>query len=472
MYRLEASPASKLSPGPDDKRRMARSRSALKETKETKETKEKMMAGTARPKILVLGGGFGGLEAALYMRMRMPERADITLVSDQDHFLFRPNTIYIPFGLDPDTLKFRLARPTRRKNIHLAHGRATEIDPVAKHVQLDAFDYQYKLGFDFLIVATGARMRSNDVPGLGEFANTIWTPDEMLRLRAGFQEVVEKVKDGSRTERQRVLFLVPPNNNCSGPLYEMVLMLDTWLRRKKVRESVDITWSTCEESYIEAFGPRLHEVVSSEFERRGITGYNSYAAKHVGPNEVVYRNGVRLPYDLLVSFPPHAASTHFSSLPADDRGFIATELKSRQVVGYPGIYAIGDAADVPVKQAHLAFLQADAAADHLSAQVLGMEPTIEFDPLSLSLIEGFGRTTFAQVPLQITRNADRPIAMRTDNASEQLYKVGSSPLWSFGKVALGVYLPWRFKAGNPFHSGVPWKGMELGLKAMSGLLAH
>jgi sulfide:quinone oxidoreductase len=48
--------------------------------------------------VVVLGGGFGGLEAAFYLRHRLGDRVDLTLVSDQDHFLFKPNTIYIPFG--------------------------------------------------------------------------------------------------------------------------------------------------------------------------------------------------------------------------------------------------------------------------------------------------------------------------------------------------------------------------------------
>ena len=60
-----------------------------------------MMNGN-RPNILVLGGGFGGLETAFYLRMKLEDRANITLVSDRDYFLFKPNTIYIPFGLDPD----------------------------------------------------------------------------------------------------------------------------------------------------------------------------------------------------------------------------------------------------------------------------------------------------------------------------------------------------------------------------------
>ena len=58
----------------------------------------------AKPKVVVLGGGFGGLETAYRLRKRVGDKADITIVSDRERFLFKPNTIYIPYGLDPDKL--------------------------------------------------------------------------------------------------------------------------------------------------------------------------------------------------------------------------------------------------------------------------------------------------------------------------------------------------------------------------------
>jgi sulfide:quinone oxidoreductase len=417
----------------------------------------------AKPRIVVLGGGFGGLEAALYIRAHMPDQADITLVSDKDYFLFKPNTIYIPFGLDPSKLSFHLSRPTHRRDINLVTARAREIDPISRRICLDRQNQISDLSYDYLVVATGAGMRPEEIPGLQEFANTIQTTDEMQRLHGDFQKLVVDAKDG---QRRQVLFLLPPNNKCSGPLYEMVMMLDTWLRRKKVRDQVGITLSTYEESYIQAFGPRLHDMVTHEFEQRDITGYSRYVVDRVERGEVVYRNGVRLPFDLLVSFPPYAAASHFTHLPIDDRGFIATDLKSRQVVGYPDVYAVGDASDFPVKQAYLAFLQADAAADHLSAQVLGNEPSVDFDPVSLCVAQGLEKPAFAHVPLQLSGKPDSPFEVRMD---DELYKVGTSPVWRLGKIALGFYLPWRFKADNPFHEGAPWKGMEAGLRLMSGV---
>lgn len=420
------------------------------------------MKTDAQARIVVLGGGFGGLEAAFYLRMRLGDRAHLTLVSDQDRFLFKPNTIYIPFGLDPERLMIPLQKPARARSIAFLQARAREIDTANKQVLVDG----QRLPYDFLMIATGAGMRAAEVSGLETYARTIWTPQDMLGLRTAFADLIERARAG---RQQRVLFLVPPNNKCSGPLYEMVFMLDTWLRRRGARTPVDITWSTYENTFIQAFGPRLHEVVTGEFARRGISGHTQYAVDRVERNEVVYRNGQRLRYDLLISFPPYVASTPFPGLPSDDRGFIATELATRQVKGYPEIYAVGDAGDFPVKQAFLAFLQADAAAEHLAAQVLGTTPATAFDPVSMCVMEQFDKATFAQVPLRLTGVPEQPIEVRQDATG--LYRVGSSSVWRLGKKLLGVYLPWRFGAGNPFHAGLPWKGMEAGLKVMSRVLA-
>jgi sulfide:quinone oxidoreductase len=59
--------------------------------------------------------------------------------------------------------------------------------------------------------------------------------------------------------------------------------------------------------------------------------------------------------------------------------------------------------------------------------------------------------------------------VRPDAGSD--YKVGSGPVWRLGKKMLGIYLPMRFRAGEPFHAGAAWGMMDIGLKAMSGVLA-
>lgn len=92
-----------------------------------------------------------------------------------------------------------------------------------------------------------------------------------------------------------------------------------------------------------------------------------------------------------------------------------------------------------------------------------------FDPTSMCVMEQFDKATFAQVPLKLTGVAEKPIEV--DSLALDEYKLGSSPVWRLGKKALSYYLPFRFAYGSPFHAGVPWKGMEVGLKAMSKVMA-
>jgi len=412
--------------------------------------------------VVIVGGGFGGLETAFALRMAIGRRAQITLVSDRDSFLFKPNSIYVPFGLDPEKLKVPIAPAARRKGIEFVRGSIEGVDADKGTIAAGGRQIPY----DRLVLATGAAMRAEEVPGMAEHAVTPWTPVEMLGLRAGFQGLLDAAGAG---ERRRVLFLVPPHNKCAGPLYEIVLMLDTWLRRKGVRDSVEITWSTFEQSYIQAFGPRLHEVAAGEFDRRGIAGHSGWLVEGVEPGTVSYANGEQLPFDLLVAFPPYVAATPFEGLDSDDRGFLLTDLATRRLIGHPEIFAVGDAADFPVKQAFLAFLQADAAAAQIAGEILGTEPALTFDPVSMCVMEQFDKATFAQVPLRLTGDPERPIEVRPD--ADGQYLVGSSKAWRAGKKVLGHAVPMRFSRGEPFHGGNFWRGMDTGLKAMARVLA-
>ena len=87
----------------------------------------------------------------------------------------------------------------------------------------------------------------------------------------------------------------------------------------------------------------------------------------------------------------------------------------------------------------------------------------------MCVMEQFDKATFAQVPLRLTGDDRLPVGVRPE--SQATYRVGSSPAWRLGKKLLGAYLPWRFGAGKPFHAGLPWRGMELGLNVMSRLMA-
>jgi NADH dehydrogenase FAD-containing subunit len=419
---------------------------------------------STKQRVVISGAGFAGLESAFLLRMRMRHTVDLTVVAEREAFTFRPSTIYVPFGADPADLVVDLDKAFARRDIEFVAARVTGVDADAHHVRLSD---GRKLDYDQLVIATGADMPPAEIPGLADHAATIWTPASMLGVRERFKQVRSAAKDGRRS---RVLFLIPPNNKCAGPLYEIVMMFETWLRREGVRPLVEITWSTFEQSFIQAFGPRLHEVVSTEFSQRGIDGHIGENVVEVTPDEAHYADGTKRRFDHLIAFPPYVSAVRYGSLPADDRGFLETELTTRQVVGHPGVYAPGDAGDFPVKQAFLAFLQADSVAEHIAAGAGVHEFEKPFDPVSMCIMEMFDKATFAQVPLDLTGDPEHPVAVRAGADGD--YKVGTGRTWRLGKKMLGRTVPMRFHAGEPFHAGLGWQVMEVGLRGMSGVLAE
>jgi sulfide:quinone oxidoreductase len=360
------------------------------------------------PTVAVVGSGFAGLETAFTVREHLGGNAELLLVVEHSYFLSRPNNIYVPFGRDPE-LRVPLADPAARRNITLHQSPLAEVDPDANRIDLaDGSSIHY----DYLVLATGAAMRPDEIPGLGEYAHTVWTPDKAQTLGAALAAVAESAR---ARQKQRVLFLVPPGNLCSAPLYDMALLLEQWLRSELVRDHVAIGLTTFEDRYLESFGPDLHGAIRSEFTALGIAGTTAARVESVHPDRVRYLDGRTQDYDLLITFPPHVAAVDYQGLPTDARGFLKTDPGNSRVMGTENVFAPGDAGDFPVKLAYLALRQADAAADEIAWRI---DPTARRERRELD------------------------------------FRVGVSPLWNPGRMSVRVYMPRLFEAGRPSQTGL------------------
>jgi sulfide:quinone oxidoreductase len=416
------------------------------------------------PRVVVLGAGVAGLEAAFLLESRLSGRVDLQVVYEDDEFVLRPNLVYVPFGADPVAPRLRVAETLARKAIKGQEGRVDGVDADIGRVHLAD---GRQLPYEHLVIATGAAPWIRAVPGLEEHAASIWGPAEMLTLRERFMHLRGRAREGSR---QRALFVVPRHNRWSPPVYEMALMLDTWLRRERARDHVDIGFVTHEASFVEAAGPRMHEIIEREFTKRGIDAQASERLVEVRAHEASFADGSVEPFDLLVTAPPHQAGVCYEGLPVDEHGFVRVESATRQVVGHPEIYAPGDAGDFPLKDAFLALLQADAAADHIAAVVTRREVERLFEPVSVQIIEMLDKAAFAQLPLEVTGDPDHPVRLRSGGDAE--YKVGVSPRWRAGKRMFSSYLLTQFATAKPFRTGPGWRFMDLGGRAMADVLAE
>jgi hypothetical protein len=89
--------------------------------------------------------------------------------------------------------------------------------------------------------------------------------------------------------------------------------------------------------------------------------------------------------------------------------------------------------------------------------------------VSVQVLDMLDHAAFAQLPLEVTGDPNHPVRLRAGADGD--YKVGVSPLWRGGKRMFSSYLLMRFAAGEPFHAGAGWRFMDLGLRAMAGMLA-
>lgn len=416
------------------------------------------------PRVVVLGGGVAALEAAFLLHARLHGRVDVELVCERDDFLFRPNLVYVPFGAEPGASQLSMDVVLATGGIGLQVGQVVGVDTEVGRVHLEDGE---QLPYEHLVIATGAISRSQEVPGLQEQAVSIWDSAGMLALRERFMRLRGLAREGTR---QRVLFVVPRHNQWSLPLYEVALMLDTWLRRERAREHVGIGFVTHEGSFAEGCGPRMHDVIEREFAERRIEGHAAERLVEVHAHQASLSGGRSERFDLLVTIPPHAPAIRYDGLPLDGRGFLRVESGTRQVLGHPELYAPGNAGDFPLKDAYLALLQADAVADHLAAVVTTGAFKRPFDAVGVSIIDMLDRAAFAELPLELTGDPDHPVRLRSGAEAE--YKVGVSPQWRMGKRMFASYLLMRFAAGEPFQAGAGWRLMDVGMRAMTGMLAE
>lgn len=414
-----------------------------------------------KPSIVVVGSGMGGVEAAATLANHLDDEARIIMVSETDELALRPFNIYPAFS---DMFKRRrlthlpLTKAAARRGIEYQTWHVDEIDPQAQQIRSDG----RSLNYDHLIIATGAGMRPDEVPGYSENSETFWGYEDAMRMGKMVEKMVAAAKKG---QRQRLLLNVAPNNKCAGPMYEIVFMVEQYLRRKKVRDMFEVIYTTAEEHYIQAFGPKLHEAASKGLEKVGVDGHTNYKLTRVEPHKAYFDNGEEIEFDWMIGFPPYIAHTNFESLPTDDRGFIHADKKTWNVRGLDNVYVVGDGGDFPVKQAFLALGMAGTVAHNLVNQVKNKPATQEFDPVSMCIMEQFDAGLYAQVPLSIHDDPNFPkVTMRPGADAD--YVVRRSRLWQMGKW--GMYITMVLQMGNmhTFHEGPIWSAMDLAIKGM------
>lgn len=354
-----------------------------------------------RKSIVVVGGSFGGINAAYELRRRLPHDTEITVISRDAEFTFVPSLPWVIMGWrDPATLQVPLHPALQRRNIRFVHGEVTELDPRRGEVRTAIQAYPY----DALLVAPGAELDYAAVPGLGpQEGNTYstFTAAEAVATRDALARVLA-------AETGRVVIGAAAGASCIGPAYEIAMMIDTVLKRARKRHRFAITFVT-PEPFLGHFGvggigtsPRL---VQDEFASRDIIAVVNARIASASPDRLILADGSEHAFDLSLVIPAFLGNRFVRAVDglANPKGFITVTPELRSTT-FANVYAAGVAVAispagptaVPVgvpKTGHMTELMAQAAARNIAAMFSG---GVSVDGMTLrsTCIADAGNTAF------------------------------------------------------------------------------
>jgi len=189
--------------------------------------------------IVIIGAGLGGMPAAYEMRALLPKEHRITMVNAVDHFQFTPSNPWIAVGWrERKETTLAIAPLLERKGIGFVAKAVTAIDAGASRLTLAGGD---TLAYDYLVITTGPKLSFDEVPGAGPHGghtHSVCTVDHAETFWAQYQEFLKAPGP--------VVIGAMPMASCFGPAYEFAFILDTDLRRRKLRNKVPITFVTSE----------------------------------------------------------------------------------------------------------------------------------------------------------------------------------------------------------------------------------
>jgi sulfide:quinone oxidoreductase len=333
-----------------------------------------------KARVVVLGGGFGGLELASVLSEALGDDADVTLIDKNDAFVFGYSKLDVLFGrttLDAVRLSYRdIAKP----GVRFLQEMITAIDPEARSVTTDGGVHEA----DVLVVALGADYDLAATPGLAEGGNEFYSVGGAERLG----ELLPTFSQG-----RAIVGVCAAPFKCPPAPSEAALLLDDYLSARGVRQD-------CEISFVIPFGspvppsPDTSRALVTAFAERDIEFVPGRRVSSLEPagRLAVLDDGSEMAYDLLLGVPKHRAPDVVVASGMTEDGYVPVNPKTLET-RYPGVYAIGDVATIGVPKAGVfAEGAARVVAASLIARLRGGEQPGAYDGLGSCYIEfGAGR---------------------------------------------------------------------------------
>jgi len=286
---------------------------------------------------LILGGGVGGVVAANNLRRLLPAGQRVILVEKNATHAFPPSFLWVMTG---DRKPEQICRPLATllsRGIELVHSEVLAINPGLRTVRTTSAEIAY----DRLVVALGADLDFDAVPGLREASQTFFTFEGATRLRNTLREF-----PGGRIAV--VVSSLP--YKCPGAPHEGAMLIADYFRQRDLSQKVEIHLFTPEPQPMPVAGPALGDAVRTMLQAKGIQFHAQHRLTSVdrGTRELAFQDTDRFRYDLLVAIPPHRApKVVVEAGLTNQAGWIPVNLQTL-ATSQPGIYAIGDTTAIPI----------------------------------------------------------------------------------------------------------------------------
>jgi sulfide:quinone oxidoreductase len=318
-------------------------------------------------RVTVLGGGFAGVEVAIFLRKK---GIDVTLISDRDYLFVYPISIWIPVS----KLKFEDAT-IPLEQLKKAHGFDLIIDKVES---IDAKNSKVVLAsqsinYEYLVVAIGAGKLK--YKGIENTMSICGQPEQSVLMKQRFDELLAK---GSG--KIAIGYGGNPKDKTGvrgGPAFEILFNFLDVLKKRKIRDQYEVTFFAPMKDLGKRMGKSGFNMLDKLFEKERVYKRTGKKVKEFLPNSVVFEDDSVLESDYTMYIPGGTGHRLLekSNLPLSASGFVKID-NHCQVEGYENIYAIGDIAlvegpDWVAKQGHIAEVMAKNTAYNLSEQLNG-----------------------------------------------------------------------------------------------------
>ena len=293
----------------------------------------------SRPKVVILGAGFGGLTAA----RALDGIAEVTLVDRHNFQTFLPLLYQVSTaGLAADHVAYPIRGALRKTKVKFRMGSPISVDHKNKSVKLDSSEV---LDFDYLIVALGSATNDFGIKGVAENALGMKTVNEALNIRS---EIMRRFEDLCRFEDDTKFSIAvvgggPTGVEMAGAIAELKrgpLASDN----AGAAKNIDVYLVEAGKRLLPALSPKLSERTKKDLEKLGVKVLTDAVVKEVKPRQILFADGKKISAEITVWAAGVKGEPTMKKLSIpQESGRIAVD-PTLQVANYPYIFAIGDIA--------------------------------------------------------------------------------------------------------------------------------